>query len=260
MAESIAYAGSPFAQYLSGGLSCTTAFVFPSKLTFVAVLFADADTGAEEELLQDHDAPSDAALQHPNISPRPSTPELVPSSPAPTTTSPRALFARLAPKTANDHFSDRLKYSLATSALLSPRLSDAISLYSTPQRDVGQKIAAPSRPRRASVKKAKVADWGTGWDTRGQGLLERGVLGAAATALQGVVGVVGKLVSPAVAKAVPLAVPSASDLSLAPPTVHTTVLATMDRLVSAAQELDLRTARALSGIREIECVTWGLGL
>lgn len=86
------------------------------------------------------------------------------------------------------------------------------------------------------------------------------MVGIAESLLRGAVGLAGRLVSPAVAKAIPLAVPSASDMSPAPPTVHATVLATVDRLVSAAQELDLRTARALSGIREVECITWGLGL
>lgn len=216
------------------------------------------DTGAEEDVLHDNDAPSYAEADHSSQD----GDELHETKRA--TTPPPAPARFVAPptrrKTANDHFSDLLKYSLATSALLNPRLSDAIPLY---QARVEKPIAlssTPAAPRQSISRRSNVADWGQSWDTRGQGLADRGVLGNAVAAVRGIVGAVSRVAARSPASPALAALPSVSDLTPSAPTVHSTVLATLDRLISAAQELDLRMARALSGIREVECVTWDLGL
>ncbi|ORY88081.1 hypothetical protein BCR35DRAFT_351214 [Leucosporidium creatinivorum] len=238
MAESLAYAGSPFAEYL-------------------------ADTGADDQVLQDSDAPSYAELDNTSVAGSDAIPRAEDAKPPSPLPSPMA--ASPTPKSANDHFSDLLKYSLATSALLHPRLSDALPLYPQARAArVEQQRTAPSSPtvmlRSSSSRRSNLADWGDSWDTRGHGWADRGALGNATFAVRGVVGAVSRLVKPPNVKPVIATIPSARDLSPAPPTVHSTVLATVERLVSAAQELDVRTARALNGIREVECITYGLGL
>lgn len=215
-------------------------------------------------MLQDSDAPSYAELDNTSAPDSDALPPTEDAKPPAARLAPLSSAAPGAPKTANDHFSDLLKYSLATSALLHPRLSDALPLYPQARARVEQQRTAPSSPvamsRSSSSRRSNLADWGDSWDTRGHGWTDRGVLGNAAFAVRGVVGAVARLVKPSNVKPVLATIPSLSDLSPAPPTVHSTVLATVDRLVSAAQELDVRTARALNGIREIECITYGLGL
>jgi len=173
---------------------------------------------------------------------------------------------------------ERVKYAIATSALLSAKLADALQVYppldtlearqpaartgTTSSRPHG----APERPAKGKGKeRAKAADWGSGWDTRGQGVTERGVLGSAQAALSGLVGALGRLSTRDEGGALESVAEEEADAAPAPAhegpaTPQDALLATIEDFVAASQELDLRVATALTAIKELECIAHGLGL
>lgn len=110
------------------------------------------------------------------------------------------------------------------------------------------------------------AEWGRGWETRGQGVTERGVLGTAQAALSGLVGALGRLSvrqDGALESVAEEAGGDEGDAQTRETTLATpqdTLLATVEDFVAASQELDLRVAAALTAIKELECIAHGLGL
>ncbi|KAM0746315.1 hypothetical protein T439DRAFT_384067 [Meredithblackwellia eburnea MCA 4105] len=210
-----------------------------------------------------------------------------------------------------DPFAELLKYSLATSSLLSPRLSDAITLYpsldslttsssSGPQQsEVTSTTTNPSSqdppPEATHVSgnsgtvllEGKEGSnipsitvkpvWGDNWDTRGHSWRDRSFAGNAlevvsilAGASVGVTKLFTKESTPSTeSSSLPLPpVPPPSETPATAPkaqeaktsTVHTSVLDSAASFAKAAQELDLRIGGALSAIKEVECIGWGLGL
>ncbi|GAA5837897.1 hypothetical protein JCM9279_004060 [Rhodotorula babjevae] len=173
---------------------------------------------------------------------------------------------------------ERVKYAIATSALLSAKLADALQVY-PPLDALEARQPAPrpdttsSRPRSAlkrpakgkGKERAKAADWGSGWETRGQGVTERGVLGSAQAALSGLVGALGRLSTRVDHGSLESVVEEEEDAAQAPAaqgpaTPQDALLATVEDFVAASQELDLRVATALTAIKELECIAHGLGL
>lgn len=99
--------------------------------------------------------------------------------------------------------------------------------------------------------------WPEDWEQRGQGWLDRSVVGNAEVALSGLVSAL-KRFSRTSPVPLPRAVARRSTSTKAGPEEE--VVEKVERFVSAAQELDLRVAAALSAIKELECIAHGLGL
>lgn len=171
----------------------------------------------------------------------------------------------------NEQFANTLKYSLASSSLLTYNLSDALPLYpalsSTPTTPSPPPTGPPSRP--TTVRKPVALGWGNNWSTRVENWQDRNpfenALALVAWAVLGLFSVAATIYrTPAQPTAtVPLPLVQETKPALPPavlPSWHTHFLAKLDLLVRTAQELDLRAARALSGIKEVECIGWGLGL
>ncbi|GAA5924701.1 hypothetical protein JCM3775_005448 [Rhodotorula graminis] len=220
----------------------------------------------------DDDKPRSTAEHHGHAAhdPSPSTSR----PPLPTTTSPVKRSRRQVAAV------ERVKYAIATSALLSAKLADALQVYppldaleARPKPAPRTTTTASSRARAAQKRlgkgkekeKAQAADWGSGWETRGQGVTERGVLGSAQAALSGLVGALGRLstrddggVLESVAEEEEDGAPAPTDQ--APVSPQDALLATVEDFVAASQELDLRVATALTAIKELECIAHGLGL
>ncbi|KAL8289985.1 hypothetical protein RQP46_002924 [Phenoliferia psychrophenolica] len=253
MAESAIYAGSPFDEYLR-------------------------DTGTEEDVLQDSDAPAygqPGPDSRASVSQRSDDADAVDPPPA-----AREAAAAAAPtpgpaQTASDPFADLLKYSLATSSLLSARLSDAISLY--PPID----LAGPSKEQpgdsaegrsRADEHQAHgdtapeprpPLEWGDRWDHAGETVWDRSAIGNAWQLTKWLAVPLLARVSAPRTDLQAREDPSDStqrNIKASTSSAHADALGSVDRFVSASQELDLRVTRALGGIREVECITWGLGL
>ncbi|BGP24267.1 hypothetical protein Rt10032_c03g1607 [Rhodotorula toruloides] len=231
MAEAVAYAESPIADYLR-------------------------QNGEGDEFLKA--TPSTGPSRHPSTSTSTRTPSpSTPSRPAP----PRRTQTRHAASI------ERVKYALATSALLSAKLGDALQLY-PPLEVLEKQRAAAGRvkgkgkgPLRKGAVTVKKADWPSGWDSVGQGVLERGVLGNAQAALKGLAGASSlflKKSGEAPAKFDAAAGTLEEDEPRTTP--QDSVLASVERFIAASQELDLRAAAALTAIKELECIAHGLGL
>ena len=178
-----------------------------------------------------------------------------------------------------DPFADLLKYSLATSSLLSARLSDAISLYPPvelaprPSKDGPPPADVEAEGRSGGAQRTSEAEshgtprprpikWGEGWDTAGETVWDRSAVGNAWRFSKWLASpVVAFMTSPRTTLAAVVDVGAAKkDPKAATSSVHADALGSVDRFVSASQQLDLRVTRALGGIREVECITWGLGL
>ncbi|GAA6024240.1 hypothetical protein JCM10207_006968 [Rhodosporidiobolus poonsookiae] len=206
-------------------------------------------------------APSSASTSS-SPSPPPSTAPLPRQTSPPRTRSPAAEAA-----------TERLKYILATSALLSVKLGDAIQLY--PPLD---SVSSPSFSRADRGKgkqraenqdeeddddgtQTPKADWPQDWENRGQGWADRGVLGTAEVALGGLVSALKRL-SRAGPPLIVLSesTPRAGRRVGAGTGIEEETVQRVEEFVQAAQELDLRIAAALNAIKELECVAHGLGL
>ncbi|KAJ8294905.1 hypothetical protein OF846_001975 [Rhodotorula toruloides] len=230
MAEAVAYAESPIADYLR-------------------------QNGEGDDLLPS--APSTNPSLHPSTSASTRTPSpSTPSRPPP----PRRTQTRHAASI------ERVKYALATSALLSAKLGDALQLYppletlEKQQAEAGRaKGKGKARPPKGGVVENK-AEWPSGWDLAGQGMLERGVLGSAQAALSGLAGALSlfsKQNQASVGNGAGLATVEEEEPRTTP---QEAVLASVERFIAASQELDLRVAAALTAIKELECIAHGLGL
>ena len=148
--------------------------------------------------------------------------------------------------------SERIKYALATSALLSADLRDALQLY--PPLDAPPPppiVTRAVRGRRAPFK--ATVEWPQGWQHAGS--LVDNALSAWSALVHSL--------SPT-----PQATtPSAPVQTSAPPsrpirdrTAQEAATAAVNRFVAAAQLLDLQIAAALSAIKRVECIAHGLGL
>ncbi|BGP39626.1 hypothetical protein JCM10450v2_003595 [Rhodotorula kratochvilovae] len=192
-------------------------------------------------------------------------------APLPTASSTRAA-APPAPKRTRKQLAsiERVKYAIATSALLSAKLADALQVY-PPLEALQHRVprSRPARTRSSSVRstakgKAKAADWGAGWDTRGQGVAERGVLGSAQAALSGLVGALGRFSARSEGTLQAVKEEDSGEREpekeAAPRTPQDALLATVEEFIASSQELDLRVALALTAIKELECIAHGLGL
>ncbi|GAA5895005.1 hypothetical protein JCM8208_000084 [Rhodotorula glutinis] len=176
---------------------------------------------------------------------------------------------------------ERVKYAIATSALLSAKLADALQVYPPldalearpkPASRTGTTSSPRSRPAQKRIgkgkekEKAKAADWGSGWETRGQGVTERGVLGSAQAALSGLVGALGRLstrddgntLESVAEEEEEQRTPAQAEQG--PSSPQDALLGTVEDFVAASQKLDLRVATALTAIKELECIAHGLGL
>ncbi|GAA6001081.1 uncharacterized protein JCM10292_006365 [Rhodotorula paludigena] len=169
---------------------------------------------------------------------------------------------------------ERVKYAIATSALLSAKLGDALQLY-PPLDDLARAtldctrskdaaLTRASRKGKARAPKQAAAEWGYGWETRGQGVLERGVLGSATAALGGLVGALARGSKPATidegseGEEEGVGADQADKRNEAGAPAQ--LLGSVEGFIVSAQELDLRVANALSAIKELECIAHGLGL
>ncbi|BGP31675.1 hypothetical protein JCM10296v2_003449 [Rhodotorula toruloides] len=230
MAEAVAYADSPIADYFR-------------------------QNGEGDDLLPS--APSTNPSLHPSTSTSTRTPSpSTPSRPSP----PRRTQTRHAASI------ERVKYALATSALLSAKLGDALQLY-PPLEALEKQRAEAGRAKgkgRAKLQKRVVvegkAEWPSGWDSAGQGMLERGVLGSAQAALSGLAGALSLFSKRDSASVGPGAGLAAVEEEEPRTTPQEAVLASVERFISASQELDLRVAAAFTAIKELECIAHGLGL
>ncbi|EGU11897.1 Pathogenesis-related protein 1-like protein [Rhodotorula toruloides ATCC 204091] len=222
MAEAVAYMDSPIADYLR-------------------------QNGEGDDLLPS--APSTNPSLHPSTSTSTRTPSpSTPSRPPP----PRRTQTRHAASI------ERVKYALATSALLSAKLGDALQLY-PPLEALEKQRAAAGRSKgkgKAQLQKRDVgevkAEWPSGWDSAGQGMLERGVLGNAQAALSGLAGALSLFSKPdqaSVGNGAGLATVEEEEPRTTP---QEAVLASVERFIAASQELDLRVAAALTAIKELE--------
>jgi hypothetical protein len=174
------------------------------------------------------------------------------------------------PRRSTDHqlasaapFGEQLKYTLATSSLLTPRLAEAIPAYPSPEED----IQSPARSITTAVQNARangtIAAWGVDWDTQGQRWRDRSLLDNLSALAWRTVGLVRRAASSA-----PLKTPvtphqeAAPAHNQAPAPTHCAniTVAAAEAFVQSAQRLDLRVSQALTGVREIECINWGLRL
>lgn len=264
--------------------------LFPSPslpaadLNNLGLLFSSA-TGTVEDLVLDSEGPSYSfASQSQAGSETPSM--LSPERGEHDESHPST--ATLAPPVRLDPFADLLKYNVATSFLLTPRLSDALPLYPDLSHKPAEMHVNSDGPRaptpgeegldgqggRAVLREEETEsalsrpkmEWVAGWDTVGEDWRDRSPARNAwellcHLALAGVAlwhfgaSEWAKYRSQTPAVDIPPRDPQTSTS-----TVHATVLGAVDQLVAAAQQLDIRVARALGGIREVECVGWGLGL
>lgn len=149
-----------------------------------------------------------------------------------------------------DQFSDRLGYSLVTSSLLTPSLNDALILYPTPTRKITPISSPKSTPITTSIIQQPL-EWGKNWESRGQIFTVISFYNFILSVylfLQS-----GGGSSQKFQRSSQQIAGTPIDRSK-PVSTHDLVLETIDNLVSIAQEVDLKIARALVGIREVENV------
>ncbi|BGP15733.1 hypothetical protein JCM10213_007972 [Rhodosporidiobolus nylandii] len=194
--------------------------------------------------------PSPSSASHPHPAPSPPPPHAPHASSHP----PHKRTA------AQDAALERLKYALATSALLSAKLGDAVQLY--PPLEA---LSAPSSSSDVKGKGKGRAEeaggvdelWPEDWQTAGQSWADRGAVENAERALKGLVGALRRLsLSP-----VSSPQPQRARRQVREPTgPEEETFAKVEEFVRAAQELDLRVVAALNSMKELECVAHGLGL
>lgn len=176
-----------------------------------------------------------------------------------------------------NEFVARIKYMLATSSLLAPRLE--LSLYpgphsSTPPTTSGLERTAPTSTR-STGERAKV-EWGAGWENKGTRWNDEGVVRDAGVVSSWIVSYIWHVIllvwTQYVRKETTTAESATkileSPVEAVPPSLESSngidleagVLETTNRLVSVSQQLDNRISRSLGGIREVEGVGLGLGL
>lgn len=175
----------------------------------------------------------------------------------------------------DDDAGERLKYLLATSSLLTPKLADAISSYpaslNTGRVESSLDPVNTIRPQLVSAAaSSKRVSWPEDWCKRGQGWRDRNAWANARCLVQGLFQLVRAPAPSPHDQLVALEkIPAALPRSPSPPqptvqteraSTDTDTLVATERFIAASQELDRRVAQAMTGIREVECVSWGLGL
>ncbi|GAA5880437.1 hypothetical protein JCM3774_005191 [Rhodotorula dairenensis] len=173
---------------------------------------------------------------------------------------------------------ERIKYSLATSALLSANLRDALQLY--PPLNQLELASSSSlnkgkgKGKARAIKPPPTTQWPQGWEHAGQPRFTSPpqlVADAAQAALKALSLSLARFSSLSsssspVAATTPASSPSAAAAAAGSPTRTRrpppldAATEAVDRFVAHAQELDLRVAAALSAIKELECIAHGLGL
>ncbi|BGP56205.1 hypothetical protein JCM8202v2_003818 [Rhodotorula sphaerocarpa] len=243
MAEAIQEGGGPLADYLS-----------EVNGTAAAPLQPAADSPAPTR----------------RLSPSGST-----SSPA-----PRPLIRRRTTTHRPHHYAaatERIKYALATSALLSANLRDALQLYPPLEQlaleedpSVQTRSKGKGKERQGTITAEKTTQWPEGWEEAGLGFRDRSVLGNAAAALSALTRSLSSLsLGPAAAlpsgaghqqeRAGDAASGDKRKQGVERPAQDAAIRA-VQGFVAGAQELDLRIAAALGAIKELECIAHGLGL
>lgn len=151
--------------------------------------------------------------------------------------------------------SERIKYALATSALLSADLRDALQLY--PPLDAPPPpptVTRTVRGRRAAAFKATV-EWPQGWQHAGS------LVDNALNAWSALVHSLSPTPTPqATTPSSPVQKPTPPSRPTRDRTAQEAATAAVNRFVAAAQLLDLQIAAALSAIKRLECIAHGLGL
>ncbi|KAK4049039.1 hypothetical protein OIV83_004400 [Microbotryomycetes sp. JL201] len=222
MSEAVTYADSPFAQYLQ-------------------------DAGVADESIVESVDKADEGLQ------RTVRREIAPQRDGTVAT----ITAN--PKTeVSSEFAEQLKYALATSALLTPRLAEALSLYR-----LDQGLSSERSSQMTLTRPANVAVWGREWEIRGQTLVERSLGQTIELAVRKLADVLARLSGTATAvtkPSIPISLTSATLQTREPPAWQTQFMAALDHFVRASQRFDLNATRGISGVREIECVAWGFQL
>lgn len=175
-----------------------------------------------------------------------------------------------ATKATGDNFGDLLKYTLATSALLTNKLAAALPLYPalddtrTPQKEPTATLDDKAERVNEVVTARKALEWGEEWDVRGHEWRDRSAGLNCWLVLCWVVLELYTHLRPLAP--LPPAIPASSTLNTpirdegSTETLHKSVVQAMEEFVKTAQELDIRVARALRAIREIEVISFGLGL
>lgn len=172
---------------------------------------------------------------------------------------------------------ERIKYALATSALLSANLRDALQLYPPLEQlaleedpSVQTRSKGKGKERQGTIIAEKTTQWPEGWEEAGLGFRDRSVLGNAAAALSALTRSLSSLsLGPAAAlpsgaghqqeRAGEAASGDKRKQRVERPAQDAAIRA-VQGFVAGAQELDLRIAAALGAIKELECIAHGLGL
>lgn len=237
-----------------------------------------AETGAEEDVLQDSDAPLYDEIRLESSASQASAGASVMGDDE---LAPSARRTPAVAAAAGDPFADLLKYSLATSSLLSARLSDALPLYAAADVDLAASADPPiavsdvrattgtrgeGHSESVRIRDRRPLEWGPGWDSLGHTWQDRSPAGNAwelarwfVLSLVAIAAVVASRRAEKERRTTPSEVPPV-DPKQSTSAVHADALGSVDEFVSASQQLDLRVSRALGGIREVECIGWGLGL
>ncbi|GAA5901604.1 hypothetical protein JCM6882_006020 [Rhodosporidiobolus microsporus] len=227
-----------------------------------------------EALLDDHSPLADYlrqthdSMDHPSSSsqhrPSPSSSSVAPPPPqAPSPAAPRPP-SRLRNR-ASQAATERLKYALATSALLSAKLADALQLYpplealEASNLSAGRDAKGKQRAEDAAEGSEGGVSWPADWENVGQGWQDRGVVGNAEVALGGLVSALKRLSRASTAAPV-AATGRRAQAGNGRPGPEEKAVERVEEFIAAAQELDLRVAAALGAIKELECIAHGLGL
>lgn len=148
--------------------------------------------------------------------------------------------------------SERIKYALATSALLSADLRDALQLY-PPLHAAPPPPAIVTRTVRRAPLKATV-EWPQGWEHAGS------LVDNALHAWSALVNSLSPPLPQATARSLEEKPAPSKARSTRDRTAQEAATAAVNRFVAAAQLLDLEIAAALSAIKQLECIAHGLGL
>lgn len=254
---SIEYLGSPHAEYLQGAFP---QIHFCQRKQQQRLTPERADVGEPLDSL--HSDPSYATPPSPvstasDVASQPSSSEVMPS--------PAPALPRRQSSAASRRFAETLKYTLATSSLLNPHLADALPLYPPPTTPKAEAKDASSTKKVANS--TPKMEWEPGWEHKGPDWWEQTL----PSMLQGVLGSILIFVVAAIdllSSSPPAAPSSTSSGQVEEPggakaekeKVYDRVMASVTKFVEESQGLDLRIAKALTAIREVECISWGLGL
>ena len=173
-----------------------------------------------------------------------------------------------------DEWVARIKYTLATSSLLAPRLQLSLYPQSSTPPVVSQLVQTGRKSGKDVVERNKV-EWGTGWENRGTRWNDHSLIKDVDVVGRWIVAYIWSIIllvysqyfrPQAITKESTIrnleSSPTGSESLEVLEGVDTKarVLDGVHRLVSVSQQLDNRISRSLGGIREVESVGLGLGL